>query len=100
MSAGPSGGVPRGPERTVRLTTRDQVAEALRSVVPDADVEALDPDEPVRDVLELDSLDFLSFVEDLAARTGVRIEEDDYPQLQTLSGCVRFVETAASRAGS
>lgn len=76
------------------MTARADVAEALRSVVPDADVDALDPDEPLRDALELDSLDFLSFVEDLSARTGVRIEEDDYPQLQTLSGCVRFVDTA------
>lgn len=76
------------------MSARDLVAEALRSVVPDADVEGLDPDEPLRDALELDSLDFLSFVEDLSARAGVRIDEDDYPQLQTLSGCERFMGAA------
>ena len=76
------------------MTARDDIAEALRTVVPDADVDALDPDEPLRDALEMDSLDFLSFVEDLSARAGVRIEEDDYPHLQTLSGCVRFVDAA------
>lgn len=80
------------------MSNREQVAEALRSVVPDADVDGLDPDEPLRDALELDSLDFLSFVEDLSARSGIRIDEDDYPQLQTLAGCLRFVEGAAARA--
>jgi len=80
-------------------TPREQLTAALRSVVPDADPDALDPGEPLRDALELDSLDFLAFVEDLSARTGVAIDDDDYPQLQTVAGCVRFLEAALARAG-
>lgn len=76
------------------------VQEALRSVVPDADPGALDPGEPLRDALEMDSLDFLSFVEDLSARAGIRIEEDDYPRLATFAGCVRFLQTTAGGAGA
>lgn len=86
---------------TTDLTTSPlyaHVAAALRSVVPDADVAGLDPDEPMRDALEMDSLDFLSFVEDLSARSGARIDEDDYPALATLAGCVRFLQTAATTA--
>jgi acyl carrier protein len=81
------------------LNVDELVADALRTVVPDADVEGLDPDEAVRDALEMDSLDFLSFVEALSAGAGVRIEEDDYPRLQTLAGCRRFLETATTSAG-
>ncbi len=39
----------------------------------------------------LDSLDFLSFVEVLSDRSGVRIEDEDTPQLSTLSRSADFL---------
>ena len=44
-----------------------------------------------RSELELDSLDFLSFVEHLSAATGVRIDEDDYPDLVSMATSVAFL---------
>lgn len=70
---------------------RGAVVYALRRIVPDADLEALDDDAEFRDELELDSLDFLSFVETLSARTGRRIDEEHYPRLKTVSSCVAFL---------
>lgn len=76
--------------------THDQataaVRDAVRHVVPDADLDALAPDADLRDELELDSLDFLAFVEVLTQRTGVRLDEDDYPQLRTLESAVRLLD--------
>ncbi len=75
--------------------TRDQaltaVQEALTAVVPDADFATVPADAPLRDALELDSMDFLAFVEHLSERTGCRIEEDDYPQLDTLDASADFL---------
>jgi acyl carrier protein len=56
------------------------VREAVLRIVPDADLDAIGPDADLRDELELDSLDFLALVETLTQRTGVRIDEDDYPR--------------------
>jgi acyl carrier protein len=70
---------------------RRAVAEAVRKIVPDADVEALPDDEPIRAEFELDSLDFLTFVETLHQRTGVRIDEEDYAALATMATCVAFL---------
>ncbi|MEU9384510.1 acyl carrier protein [Streptomyces sp. NPDC048279] len=67
------------------------VKESITRIVPDADFTLVRPDDRFRDVLELDSLDFLSLVELLAERTGVRIEEDDYPELTTLADATRFL---------
>ena len=61
------------------------------SSLPEADTESLGPDADLRDTLELDSLDFLRFVEVLSTRTGRRIEEDDYPQLVTLASAIKFL---------
>ncbi|UXY25260.1 acyl carrier protein [Streptomyces sp. HUAS TT20] len=67
------------------------VKESITLIVPDADFTRVEPDDKFRDVLELDSLDFLSLVELLCERTGIRIDEEDYPELTTLSDTVRFL---------
>jgi acyl carrier protein len=78
-----------------RDEARRCVHEALLQVVPDADLEHLADDVPLRDALELDSLDFLSFVEQLSASTGVRLDEVDYPRLTTTESCVLHLSGAA-----
>lgn len=70
---------------------REIVSAALLAIVPDAAPDTIGEDVDLRDALELDSLDFLSFVEQLATRTGRRIDEDDYPHLRTLAGATRFL---------
>ena len=70
---------------------RDMVARAVRQIVPDADVAAVPADADLRRTFELDSLDFLSFVELLVKDSGVRIDEDDYPELATTAGCADFL---------
>ncbi|HEU5161054.1 MAG TPA: acyl carrier protein [Streptosporangiaceae bacterium] len=67
------------------------VADALHQVAPEIDIEAVERDADFRDTVELDSLDFLNFVEILSERTGRRIEEDDYPDLATFDSCVKFL---------
>lgn len=67
------------------------VVESVQQIVPDADFSTLDGDAALRDAFELDSLDFLSFVELLSMATGRVIQESDYPQLRTLNTCVAFL---------
>ena len=67
------------------------IEEVLGQVAPDADMTSLAPDADFRDTLELDSLDFLSFVEGLSKRVGQRIDEDDYPKLATLASASAFI---------
>ena len=70
---------------------RHAIEESLVQVAPDADLGSLGPDADLRDTLELDSLDFLGFVEALSQRAGRRIDEDDYPQLATMASAIKFL---------
>ena len=70
---------------------RHAIEESLVQVAPDADLGSLGPDADLRDTLELDSLDFLGFVEALSQRAGQRIDEDDYPQLATMASAIKFL---------
>jgi acyl carrier protein len=74
------------PDQAQRIIT-----EALAQIAPDADIPGLAPDADLRDTAELDSLDFLRFVEILSEQTGKRIDEDDYPHLATLASAVKFL---------
>ncbi|MGW4161032.1 acyl carrier protein [Streptomyces sp. NPDC004788] len=78
---------------------RTFVQQAVQRVVPDADFTGLDPDASLRDTFEMDSLDFLEFVEALAELSGRELTEDDYQVLVTWNGCAdRLVDGAGVSA--
>jgi acyl carrier protein len=70
---------------------RRTVLESILRIVPDADVHAVTDATRLRTEFELDSLDFLSFVELLGSAAGRRIDEADYDRLETLGSCVELL---------
>lgn len=72
---------------------RAAVLDALRRIVPDADLAEVTDDTRLRRELELDSLDFLSFVELLGTAGGRVVRETDYARLETLGSCVDYLTT-------
>jgi acyl carrier protein len=61
-------------------------AAVLAGIAPEADLAALADDDDMREVLDLDSMDFLNFVTGLQQRIGVEIPDADAPRLATLRG--------------
>lgn len=70
---------------------RTLVLDVLRTIAPGPALDSLRPDDDLRDVLGLDSLDFQALVARVSERTGLRIEEDDYADLADLAGWVRLL---------
>jgi acyl carrier protein len=68
-----------------------KVIEALANVAPEVAEVDLDPDTPIRDQLELDSMDFLNFVVALHEAVGVEVPEKDYPQIASVADCARYL---------
>jgi acyl carrier protein len=77
---------------------RAQVLAALAAVVPELDPDELRPDRPLRDELDIDSMDFLNFTIGLHKSFGIEIPEQDYRKLETLDACVEYVAGALARA--
>jgi acyl carrier protein len=69
----------------------DLVRQALSRVAPETAGVTLEPATPLRDQLDLDSMDMLQFVLALHRACGVAIPERDYPQLATLAGAIRYL---------
>lgn len=76
--------------------TRDEIKDLILEIIADIDEDAefddLDPDQPLRDQLDLDSMDFLDIVMELRKRYQLQIPEEDYPELATLASCVNYLE--------
>ena len=76
--------------------TRDAISDVIIEIIKDIDEEAdtstLAADKPLRDQLDLDSMDFLDIVMELRKRYKIQIPEEDYPQLATLDSCVNYLE--------
>jgi acyl carrier protein len=68
------------------------ILDIIKDIDEEADFDGLDPDKPLRDQLELDSMDFLDIVMELRKRYKLQIPEDDYPRLATLNSCVTYLQ--------
>ena len=70
---------------------KDLILEIIEEIDDEAEFDDLNPDEPLRDQLDLDSMDFLDIVMELRKRYQLQIPEEDYPQLATLNSCVTYL---------
>jgi acyl carrier protein len=81
--------------------TRDEiratVLRVLGEIAPEADLSSVKGDVPLRDQLDLDSMDLLNVAVGLHAALGIEIPEADYPKVATLDGCVAYLDARRTR---
>lgn len=70
---------------------KNAIFDGLRQIAPESDPASLRPDQKIRETLDIDSFDFLSFLIGLHETLGVDIPEADYGKLTTLEEMVRYL---------
>ncbi len=75
-----------------RQEIRDVILEIIQDIDDEAELDSLDADKPLRDQVDLDSMDFLDIVMELRKRYKLQIPEADYPELITLNSTVAYLE--------
>jgi acyl carrier protein len=73
---------------------KEIILDLLGQAAPGADLEALGPDENVREALDIDSFDHLNFLVGLHERLGVDIPEKDYGRLNTVNEIIQYLAAA------
>jgi acyl carrier protein len=63
----------------------------LKQVAPECDPAGVDPDDNLREELDIDSYSFLQLLAGLSDKTGVDIPEADYEKVFTLGGMLRYL---------
>lgn len=70
---------------------KDVILDILEGIAPDEDLSGLKDDVPLREQLELDSMDFLDIVMELRKRHRVQIPEEEYGQLASMGSTVTYL---------
>ena len=71
---------------------KDVILEIIQDIDEDAELASIKADVPLRDQIDLDSMDFLDIVMELRKRYKLQIPEADYPELASLDSCVNYLE--------
>lgn len=69
------------------------ISRIILDIAPEADIESLDPNEDLREELDLDSIDFMRLLESLTLETGIVISESDYEKVNTLQSMIEYIES-------
>ena len=77
---------------------REAVFATLRAIAPEVDPAALVADRPLRDQVDLDSMDWLNFLVGLNRTLAIEIPERDYPKLDTLEHLLVYLRSRLEQA--
>ncbi|OIQ15856.1 MAG: acyl carrier protein [Bacteriovorax sp. MedPE-SWde] len=70
---------------------RQAVSDIIADIAVDDDVTSINDATPLRDQLDLDSMDFLDIVMELKKRHKVEVPQEDYGQLASMDSCVEYL---------
>jgi acyl carrier protein len=70
---------------------KDSICNLILDIAPEIDISELDPNEDMRDELDLDSMDFIRLLEAIEKNMGVSIPETDYKQVHTLNTMAEYI---------
>ena len=71
---------------------RNDILAVLTRVAPEVEPADITDDEPLRDQVDLDSMDWLRFLVGIHDRFGVDIPEKDYAALRTIADVVAYLD--------
>jgi len=67
------------------------IKDIIEDIAPDEDLSNLKSEVPLREQLELDSMDFLDIVMELRKKHNIEVPELDYPRLSSLDSCAKYL---------
>lgn len=70
------------------------VFRLLTKIAPDVDPETLQLNDNIREVLGIDSFDFLQFIIGLDEELGLKTPEADYGKITTLKALIAYIQSA------
>jgi len=70
----------------------ETLKQIFQEIAPEADLERIDREKPIRDEIDLDSMDQFQILLKIHKRLGINIPTTDYPQISTLRGLIEYLE--------
>jgi acyl carrier protein len=69
------------------------LCDIIQGIANDHDVYKIEQDLPLRDQLDMDSMDFLDFIREIKIKLNIEIPAEDFPKLQTLRSATLYLQS-------
>ncbi len=79
-------------DSSIPLKVQEALTKSFHEIAPEIDFNQLKPDIPLRDQVDLDSMDYLNLLIKLHQRLGVLISVNDYAKVSTLKDLSLLLE--------
>lgn len=76
---------------------RKTIADTLARIAPEADLDEIDPEQNMREELDIDSYDFLNLLIGLKDKLDVEVPEEDYEKLISLNDLLRYLKARVKK---
>lgn len=76
------------------------VLELIGDIAPEADLASARDEDDIREIFDLDSMDFANLIVAIHDRTKIAIPEADYNKLFTLGGATAYLREALARSAA
>ena len=77
-------------------TIHQTISRVLAGIAPEVSLDEIVPTVPLRDQIDLDSMDWLNFLVGLHEQLRVDIPEADYRRLRTLNDLVAYLQAKST----
>ena len=74
-----------------RSEARRLIFDVLSDIAPEVDPETVDDDVDLTEQLDLDSMDYLTWMIGISERTGIEIPQRDVSEFLTVDGAVSYL---------
>lgn len=81
------------------MDLKNQVLSLLKEVAPEIDPSEIDMKIPLREQVDIDSMDFLNFIGRIYEVLGVNIPESDYAKLSSLEDLLSYLDAKRGSFG-
>jgi len=71
---------------------KPMIFELLKNIAPDTDPQTLQPNDNIKEVLDIDSFDYLNFIVALDEKLGIETPEEDYGKISTLDDLLNYIQ--------
>jgi acyl carrier protein len=71
------------------------ILELICEIAPEADPDAAGDEDDLREIFDLDSMDFANFIASIHRRAGIAVPEADYNRMHTLKSAVAYLSDKA-----
>ncbi len=65
--------------------------DIIAGIIPDEDLSGVEDEQPLRDQVGLDSMDFLDIILELRKQHKIDVPESEYKELRTMSSTVEYL---------